>query len=338
MAKLAPTSYLLRSHPGLRNIMLDELRHADVTDKQTKIFHVRQRNYDLLLLAGKLLKAPPTTLRVPEQLLECVTYGKFKFSKSQIERIASRLKSNKRHPYRLNVSVDGKHFSRSEFRHWLAKQLEKARVVLDDDAPQSIWVFCIDESFYVGLEMTNFAMVPQRNKRRIEREGSLPTTIASAMAFLADLSPGESVLDPVCGSGSLLVEAHGCCSGVDLIGIDIDRDAIKAAKLNMSYIHGCKLNKGDATRIELPDGSCDVFLANLPFGKQFGSTVDNPNLYRDILKEMSRLASPKGRAVMITSDVAAMDKAIDQIAGVKLKKRIKVKIRGTWAEIFVLNF
>eukprot|EP00438_Fugacium_kawagutii_P023896 Skav216902 [mRNA] locus=scaffold685:137994:143684:- [translate_table: standard] len=64
------------------------------------------------------------------------------------------------------------------------------------------------------------------------------------MLSAADVKLGEVLLDPMCGTGMLLTEAPGGCQ---VLGISAKRP--------------------------LPDGSVDVIVCDLPFGRQFG-TVD----------------------------------------------------------------
>src|SRR5262249_37376322 len=75
-----------------------------------------------------------------------------------------------------------------------------------------------------------------RKHRVTEREGSLPPTIAAAMAFLANPRDTDAALDPVCGSGTLLAELHAYAPGAALTGIDLDRRAIATARRNLAHL------------------------------------------------------------------------------------------------------
>ncbi|KAK3235505.1 hypothetical protein CYMTET_54299, partial [Cymbomonas tetramitiformis] len=46
---------------------------------------------------------------------------------------------------------------------------------------------------------------------------------------------------------------------------------------------------GDATALPLEEGSLDVVLCDLPFGKQFGSVLENKELYPQALQEWGRI-------------------------------------------------
>jgi 23S rRNA G2445 N2-methylase RlmL len=183
--------------------------------------------------------------------------------------------------------------------------------------------------------------VALRQHRVAERPGSLPPTIAAAMAFLANPRDDDAVLDPVCGSGTLLAELHAYAPGAQLQGIDQDRPAIAAARRNLAHIPQVQLTVGDARATGLADGGLSLFLANLPFGKQFGSPAENRRLYQDILRELLRLGRPEGwRAVLLTSDLEALKAAIAAIAatpGARIAGETPVKIRGEAATITVLR-
>ena len=114
------------------------------------------------------------------------------------------------------------------------------------------------------------------------------------MAFLGEPRDGETVLDPVCGSGTLLAEACAYAPGIHAIGIDSDTDAVAIARRNLARARGVALAAGDARATKLPDASVGLFLANLPFGKQFGSRPQNREFYRDILREMVRVGRAEG--------------------------------------------
>jgi 23S rRNA G2445 N2-methylase RlmL len=177
-----------------------------------------------------------------------------------------------------------------------------------------------------------------RKHRVAEREGSLPPTIAAAMAFLANPREADSALDPVCGSGTLLAELHAYAPGAQLAGIDLDRQAIAAARRNLAHLPQVQLSIGDARATGLADGTMTLFLANLPFGKQFGSRSDNRQLYPDILRELVRLGRPDGwRAILLTSDFEALRAAVTATPGIGIAAKSQVKIRGETAVMTTLR-
>ena len=331
--------WVLRCAPGLARVLSAELRFRRVLARDARPTVLRQRNHDLLFIGRAGGTAPQATLRIPEEVHYCLLYGRYKISQSQLERLAATLRAQ-RQPFRLVVTADGAHFPRQDTRRWLSRALQGLQVPLteDPDAEDVLWAFCIEEAYYVCLLRSSAPDAPFRRRRQAERAGSLPPTVAAALAFLGEPRPGETVLDPVCGTGTLLAEAHAYAPDARLIGVDLDRDALDAAHRNLDYIPDLQIIRGDGTRTGLPDRSVSLFLANLPFGKQFGDKRTNPRLYAGLLAEMRRLGTPDGsRAVLLTGDVDAFDDALAAHPWLSASRRVPVKVRGEAATIFVLH-
>ncbi|MET9119849.1 N-6 DNA methylase [Streptomyces sp. NPDC004528] len=155
-----------------------------------------------------------------------------------------------------------------------------------------------------------------------------PRGIARLMAGLAGPRAGERVLDPVCGSGRLLIEAAqwarrqwpGC--GAPLVyGRDFSAEARRVAAMNL-VLNSLTGDLGTGAVDSLRDGStglaADVVLANPPFkmsGWGHDELVGDPRWsfgqppkasanfawVQHILSELS----PRGRAVLLLADGAA---------------------------------
>lgn len=63
--------------------------------------------------------------------------------------------------------------------------------------------------------------------------GMLPPKLARIMVNLAQLEQGEILWDPFCGSGTILVEA--ALLGYNVLGSDIDAEAVEAAQQNIEW-------------------------------------------------------------------------------------------------------
>jgi 23S rRNA G2445 N2-methylase RlmL len=193
----------------------------------------------------------------------------------------------------------------------------------------ALWMFCVETAFYFALTDRTAKDAPERNLRRKERAGSLPPEIAAALAFAAN--PGESdvICDPVCGSGTLLAEAHAYAPAAKLIGVDSDAAAVAIARANLAHVKDADIRKGDARRLHLEPGQVTLFLANLPFGKQFGTTDSNPTLYRKILADALRIGAPgRWQGIYLTSDDEAIRTASREVPGLNTESLFQVKVRG----------
>ena len=329
--------WILRCAPGLARLLSAEMVLRGLVSRRTSHSFLRQRNHDLVFVQRTDRQQSWNLLRISEEVHRCIVYGRYKISNAQLERLAGLLKASHT-AFRLIVTADGSHFSRQEMKRYLSRALQDLKVPISEEATAAVYTFCVDEAYYICLPQCSSTDAPLRTRRESERQGSLPVTIAAAVAFVGKPKPEDIVVDPVCGSGTLLAEVSAYTRVARVIGADIDRGALKSASRNLSHIKNVELIAADGTGTGLPSSMASLFLANLPFGKQFGSRTTNPRLYKALLSEMNRVGIPgKWRAVLLTSDSDAMEGALGHWAELRLDKRLSVFVRGEKAHIFLVS-
>jgi hypothetical protein len=95
------------------------------------------------------------------------------------------------------------------------------------------------EPYTTGGDLLGEALQQLRPGKAAHGAFYTPYNITYMMARITDPQPGESVCDPACGSGRMLLAAlQSCRENHDggeprLFGVDIDADAIHVCKLNM---------------------------------------------------------------------------------------------------------
>ena len=329
-----PAGWVVRSAPGLGRTLIAELRHHKLLGQNDRADLLWQRNHDLTF-APRLARMPQADdLRIAEDVHRCLVYGRYKLSDSQLDRLAQLLHGQRR---RLVVTADGRHFNRHDLGRFLARELGQRGVKLDEGAKTPLLVFCIEQAYYACVPIREADQTTGRDRRQVEREGSLPPPIAAAMAFMTRPGDDDTILDPVCGSGTLLAEAAGYAPGARLIGADQDLQAVKTARRNLTGFGTAEIDHADARALDLPEGSVSLVLANLPFGKQYGDVAENRTLYAEVLGEVRRVAAPKGfRAALLASDRGLLrDAARD--AGLKVTHDLAIRVRGEDAVIALLE-
>lgn len=127
--------------------------------------------------------------------------------------------------------------------------------------------------------------------------GSMDPTLARALANVAGAREGRAVLDPMCGTGGLLVEAGAV--GARVVGADAQARMVGGARANLDAAldGGFDVVRADARRLPLSDGSVDAVVVDVPYGRQ--SRVEGESLVELVggaLTELSRVAS---RAVVV---------------------------------------
>jgi predicted RNA methylase len=329
-----PAGWVVRSAPGLGRTLIAELRHDKLLGQNDRADLLWQRNHDLMF-APRLSRTPQANdLRIAEDVHRCLVYGRYKVSDSQLDRLAQLLHGQRR---RLVVTADGRHFNRHDLGRFLARELGQRGVKLDEGAKTPLLVFCIEQAYYACVPVREADQTAGRDRRQVEREGSLPPPIAAAMAFMTRPSDDDTILDPVCGSGTLLAEAGGYAPGARLIGADQDLQAVKTARRNLKSFATAEIDHADARALDLPDGSVSLLLANLPFGKQYGDVAENRTLYAEVLGEVRRVAGPRGfRAAVLASDRSLLRNAARD-AGLRVSHNLAIRVRGEDAVIALLE-
>ena len=135
----------------------------------------------------------------------------------------------------------------------------------------------------------------RRDWRRQTVPGSLHPPVAAAMACLAEIAAGQSVVDPFCGAGTVLLEARAIEPGATYLGIDQAPAALAAARANgfASTRLGDAADLGDAV---------DRIVTNPPWDVRVRIGDFSP-----YLRAWRRILQPDGRVVaLLNQEQAAM--------------------------------
>ena len=139
--------------------------------------------------------------------------------------------------------------------------------------------------------------------------GTLHPPVAAAMAQAAELRPGQRVLDPCCGAGTLLIEAHHTVPGTTLLGFDLDPAARRAARRNAGPLP-VAVEHGDAGALPVADRSIDRVLCNPPWGAQVdagGRLAGHPERW---WRELARVLTDEGRAIVLLPEAGGLGHAL----------------------------
>jgi tRNA (guanine6-N2)-methyltransferase len=238
--------------------------------------------------------------------------------------------------FRLVTQMTGEHgYRRTDARQALAKglagKLPASWRHAEENAAVEIWLTIDDATAVCGLRLSDKTM-RHRTYKMEHQPASLRPTMAAAVVRLAEIKPKQVVLDPMCGAGTILAEVlewsrHTSVRTGALWGGDIEKAALRAAGPNLRGLGRVVLARWDARSLPLPDHSIDRVLCNPPFGKQLSRPEDIGPLYRAALKEWNRVLRPRGRAVVLVSDLAALKQAA-ALVDWKLGRSFQVRVLG----------
>ncbi len=158
--------------------------------------------------------------------------------------------------------------------------------------------------------------------------------VAAVMVRLAKIEPGQPVLDPFCGAGTLLVLAAAMAEPGPLLGFDIRTRWLELARANSDRIAAAR---ADAAQLPVADGSVPRVLANMPFGKRVGSHGVNVALYPAALAEIARVLPGGGRAVLLTDDKRLFRETVQRTRLVRVIKEIVMTRGGLHPSAYVVT-
>lgn len=162
----------------------------------------------------------------------------------------------------------------------------------------SIYLAKLDDKITISLKRYETDDFSKRdpNDRPFFHPLALNPKLARLFLNLARLKTGDRVLDPFCGSGSVLIEA--ALMGLEAGGIDRDRKMLWGCKKNLEF-YGLKalLAEGDATDIKVKN--VDGIATDPPYArssKMFARELKE--LYPNFLKSAFSALKPGGYLVL----------------------------------------
>jgi tRNA (guanine10-N2)-dimethyltransferase len=121
--------------------------------------------------------------------------------------------------------------------------------------------------------------------------GSMDPLLARALVNMAGARPGATVLDPMCGTGGILLEAG--LVGARALGLDAQEKMVRGSQRNLADgLDGdWDVMRGDARSLPVADDGIDAVVFDAPYGRQSKIEGDLNSLVLEALEEARRVAS-----------------------------------------------
>jgi 23S rRNA G2445 N2-methylase RlmL len=121
-----------------------------------------------------------------------------------------------------------------------------------------------------------------------------------------------------------------------LLGGDISAEAVAQAEADIGTRYKpIAIQEWDARQLPLDEQSVTAVTCNLPFGVRIRHTEENRRLYPAVVKELRRVMMLGARAVLLTSDMRAINRALERTSGMYLESTYHVIILGRRAQLCV---
>jgi tRNA (guanine10-N2)-dimethyltransferase len=133
-------------------------------------------------------------------------------------------------------------------------------------------------------------------KKPFFQPGSMSPLLARALANIAGARPGATIVDPMCGTGGVLVEAG--LVGARVLGFDAQSKMVHGAATNLDHYldEDFATARADATRLPLRDDAVDAVIFDAPYGRQSKIEGELDTVVSGALAEAKRIAA---RAVIV---------------------------------------
>jgi len=206
-----------------------------------------------------------------------------------------------------------------------------------------IRVDAFDRVCLVSVQLTRSPLDrrhPQLYAPRVARK----TVVAHAMLRLSGLAaPQGRLLDPCCGSGTLLLEAAQLMPAWRCYGSDRDARCIAGARQNLEaagVAERCPLQQLDARDLarHFPPQGFEAIVTNPPWGIRLGRKIDLVGFYRKLLTGAWTVLVPGGRLTLLVGRKrAAFNRLLDQLGLFEVRHARAIETNDVHPMLFVLE-
>ncbi len=309
--------FLLKPTKGLENALYEEAIGCGFnpvisafgiyveTDDYPTLFKMRCFNEALILLC----RLGPT----PDESAEAILHSK-------LLQILESSHSGNRFPYRIEIR-DISHDQRRFWARSIAASLDSQSKLVNSASSYSFELRLEDEKIWLKLYSLT-------DSRFSYRQGDIPASInpvtAASIARTCKkyMKPKANVLDPFCGSATMLVEREMLFQTKSLTGIDIYGKAIGVARGNIAAA-GLQANLINLDILNYSMENCfDEIISNMPFGMKAGDHETNIPLYSGFVNMLPRLLKPGGYAMLYTMEKKLLSGMISANSDLTLVDRL----------------
>jgi 23S rRNA G2445 N2-methylase RlmL len=170
--------------------------------------------------------------------------------------------------------------------------------------------------------------------------GGLNATLAAAMVQAAGVRAGDRVCDPMCGSGTLIIERLLAGPTAQALAFDLSAKALACCQDNLraaGLADRVTLAQADARRLELATASVDLVLCNPPWGDAVGAHRHNETLYPALLAELARITAPAGRLVLLSHEVRLLERLLSATPLWQVEDTSRVYHGGHYPRVYLLT-
>lgn len=199
-----------------------------------------------------------------------------------------------------------------------------------------------DQTCVVALQLTREAL-SKRSHPVYQVRAALKANVAYALLRFAGLQKGQGgLLDPFCGSGTILLEAAQLYPHLDIYGSDTRRGTVAGVQQNVAaqkITAPLHLRRANACYLHgvYPAAAFRAIVTNPPYGMRLGKGWDFYGLYERFLRSAWQVLEPDGRIVLLVWKRAIFNRILRRLNCYHIQHVRVVETGGLYPAVFVLQ-
>jgi len=203
-----------------------------------------------------------------------------------------------------------------------------------------IYAEVVGENVLLGIDLAKGVGLHERGYRAFVHPAALRPTVAYALLRVSGIREGDMILDPMCGSGTILIEAALAFKRVRLYGMDINEEYLKGAMKSARKAgvgHRILFKVGNARYLEeeFPNADFDRVITNPPYGVRMRPR-DIKSLYRGLIRGSYNILKEGGSLTLLTTR-HRLAKRIANEVGFSLAHERSIYLGGLYPRVLVFS-
>lgn len=337
---------LVTTDPGIEDITAEEA--AERTRVQTVRIEPFGFPGHLLISIARADLARLLSIRSAHHIIELISAERL--AEPTLDAIKARITHTQILPlesaerFRVTAQRTGTHdFTSMDIAREVGAALyERYRVRVDlEGYDVNVRVQLIDTMLVIGIQHTRESLARRYDRAYIQR-ATLKGTLAYAMLRLARAADARTILDPFCGSGTILLEAAQAYPHLTLYGGDRDVRAVAGARENIARANlSRKITVREADARDLDEAyanvRADAIVSNLPYGLRIARKADHQRLYERFLSGADMVLGDDGRIVVLALKQALLERTVSRSALWRVSHKRRVETGGVYPGLFVIE-
>lgn len=227
--------------------------------------------------------------------------GSVLFSFNQLDELKTcKLPDGKYFVRKIRLAVPEKDISEAMIGEYLHSEGK-----ISFNEPDFVILAFYADKWYICMQVFEKDRKDLESRRAPMRPFFSPVTLHPKFArFMVNISrtkKGDTILDPFCGTGGILLEAM--ILGRKTIGNDSSLVMVKGARLNLKYYgFSSDIYCSDIRNLEI-ESQVDAVVTDMPYGRSSPVTGDIESLYRISFRKFSEFLKPDSYCVVILEDL-----------------------------------